>query len=152
MHQIKRCKAPCVGFVTTEEYAADVRQAEMFLRGRHSEVIEDLAAEMQTAAEAMQFETAAALRDRIRALQAVLHRQYVSSTQDADVDILAVHAAGEDLCVNLAMVRGGLHLGDRAFSRSQAPPASRPAKRSPPSWNSITSIIRRRRASSPASK
>ncbi|WP_281420226.1 excinuclease ABC subunit UvrC [Georgfuchsia toluolica] len=115
MHQIKRCKAPCVGFVSAEEYAADVRKAEMFLRGRHSEVIGDLTAEMQQAADAMQFETAAALRDQIRALQAVLHRQYVSSTQEADVDIIAVHIAGDDICVNLAMVRGGLHLGDRAF-------------------------------------
>lgn len=119
MYQIKRCKAPCVGFVSAEVYAADVRRAEMFLRGRHSEVIEGLSAEMQQAADAMQFETAAALRDQIRALQAVLHRQYVSSTLDADVDIIAVNTgaqgAGDDICVNLAMVRGGLHLGDRAF-------------------------------------
>ncbi|MFY9326523.1 MAG: excinuclease ABC subunit UvrC [Georgfuchsia sp.] len=115
MYQIKRCKAPCVGLVSKEEYASDVRKAEMFLRGRHGEVIDGLTAEMQQAADAMQFETAAALRDRIRALQAVLHRQYVSSTLEADVDIIAVHVAGEDICVNLAMVRGGLHLGDRAF-------------------------------------
>ncbi len=115
MHQIKRCKAPCVGFISAENYNADVRMAEMFLRGRHSEVIDGLTAKMHAAAESMQFETAAALRDQVRALQAVLHRQYVSSTQDSDVDILAVHVAGDDLCVNLAMVRGGLHLGDRAF-------------------------------------
>lgn len=115
MYQIKRCKAPCVGFVSPEEYTADARQAEMFLRGRHGEVIDDLTREMHHAAETMQFEQAAALRDRVRALQAVLHRQYVSSTQEADVDILAVDIVGDDVCVNLAMVRGGLHLGDRAF-------------------------------------
>ncbi len=120
MHQIKRCKAPCVGFISEADYAADARKAEMFLRGRHSEVIDSITAEMQQAADAMQFELAAALRDQIRALQAVLHRQYVSSTQDADVDIIAVHQVDDDICVNLAMVRGGLHLGDRAFFPAQA--------------------------------
>ena len=120
MHQIRRCKAPCVGFVSAEDYAADVRKAEMFLRGRHSEVIDGLSTEMHLAAEAMQFEQAAALRDQIRALQAVLHRQYVSSTQEADVDIIAVYMVNDDTCVNLAMVRGGLHLGDRAFFPAQA--------------------------------
>jgi excinuclease ABC subunit C len=93
--------------------------AELFLRGRHSEVIDKLTARMHQAAEKMQFEEAAALRDQVRALQAVLHRQYVSSTGEEDVDILAVVAAQGELCVNLAMVRGGLHLGDRAvFPRS----------------------------------
>ncbi|MRR50050.1 MAG: excinuclease ABC subunit UvrC [Rhodocyclaceae bacterium] len=115
MYQIKRCKAPCVGFISAEDYAKDVRMAEMFLKGRHGEVIEGLGAAMQVASEALRFEEAAALRDQIRALQAVLHRQYVSSTKEEDVDILAVAAAHGELCVNLAMVRGGLHLGDRAY-------------------------------------
>jgi len=115
MHQIKRCKAPCVGFISAEDYAKDARMAEMFLKGRHGEVIEGLGAAMQAAAEALRFEEAAALRDQIRALQGVLHRQYVSSTKEEDVDILAVAAAHGELCVNLAMVRGGLHLGDRAY-------------------------------------
>ena len=115
MHQIKRCKAPCVGLVSAEEYAQDVRLADLFLRGRQSEVIDGLTARMATAAEALRFEEAAALRDQIRALQAVLHRQYVSSTGAEDVDIVAVTAALGEACVNLAMVRGGLHLGDRAF-------------------------------------
>ena len=120
MHQIKRCKAPCVGFVSNTEYTADVKKAEMFLRGRHSEVIDGITTEMQQASEGMQFELAATLRDQLRALQAVLHRQYVSSTQEADVDIIAVHQVDDDICVNLAMVRGGLHLGDRAFFPAQA--------------------------------
>ncbi len=115
MHQIKRCKAPCVGFISAEDYAADVRMAELFLRGRHGEVIEKLTARMQDAAEDMRFEEAAALRDQVRALQAVLHRQYVSSTGEENVDILAIVTTLGELCVNLAMVRGGLHLGDRAF-------------------------------------
>ncbi len=115
MHQIKRCRAPCVGLISEAEYARDVRLAELFLRGRQTEVIDRLTAHMQTAAEALQFEEAAMLRDQIRALQAVLHRQYVSSPGEEDVDILAVAAVHGELCVNLAMVRGGLHLGDRAF-------------------------------------
>jgi excinuclease ABC subunit C len=120
MHQIKRCKAPCVGFISADDYARDARLAELFLRGRQSEVIDGLTERMQAAAEAYQFEEAAALRDQIRALQAVLHRQYVSSSGDEDVDILAVAAVHSELCVNLAMVRGGLHLGDRAFFPTHA--------------------------------
>lgn len=115
MHQIKRCKAPCVELVSAAEYGRDVRMAEMFLRGRHGEVIEGLTQRMEAAAEQLQFETAAALRDQIRALQGVLHRQYVSSTREEDVDILAVASLRGELCINLAMVRGGLHLGDRPF-------------------------------------
>jgi excinuclease ABC subunit C len=115
LHQIHLCKGPCVGLVSPEEYARDVRMAELFLRGRQGEVIERLSAQMQEAAEALRFEEAAALRDQVRALQAVLHRQYVSSTREEDADILAAVVVHGELCVNLAMVRGGLHLGDRAF-------------------------------------
>jgi excinuclease ABC subunit C len=115
MHQIKRCKAPCVGLISKEDYAADVRLAGMFLRGRHSEVIDGLTQRMEAAATDLRFEEAAALRDQVRALQAVLHRQYVSSTKDADVDIIVAVVERSSLCVNLAMVRGGLHLGDRAY-------------------------------------
>jgi excinuclease ABC subunit C len=115
MHQIRRCKAPCVGLVSSADYAADVRLAEMFLRGRHSEVIDGLTQRMEAAAADLRFEEAAAWRDQVRALQAVLHRQYVSSTRDADVDIVAAVVDRGALCINLAMVRGGLHLGDRAY-------------------------------------
>ncbi len=114
LHQIKRCKAPCVGMVSAADYADDVRIAEMFLRGRHGEVIERLTDAMQQASDALRFEEAAQLRDQVRALQAVLHRQYVSSIGDENVDILAALNMGGDFCVNLAMVRGGQHLGDRA--------------------------------------
>ena len=114
MHQIKRCKAPCVGLITQADYAADVRMAELFLRGRHAEVIDRLSADMAAASAALQFEQAAQLRDQIRALQAVLHRQYVSTTREADVDVVAAVVDQGSLCVNLAMIRGGLHLGDRA--------------------------------------
>ncbi len=114
MHQIKRCKAPCVGLVSQEDYEADVTRADLFLKGRHAEVIEALTGEMEAAAGALRFEAAASLRDQIRALQAVLHRQYVSSTKEADVDVVVAVAEHGEVCVNLAMVRGGLHLGDRA--------------------------------------
>ena len=113
LHQIKRCKAPCVGLITPEDYAVDVRLAELFLRGRRSEVIDRLSNAMQAAADRLDFEDAAALRDQVRALQAVLHRQYVSSPGEEDADILVAVAEADGICVNLAMVRGGLHLGDR---------------------------------------
>ncbi|HTH95606.1 MAG TPA: excinuclease ABC subunit UvrC, partial [Rhodocyclaceae bacterium] len=114
LHQIKRCKAPCVDFISKEDYARDVRMAELFLRGKHGEVIEDLTQRMQAAAEAMQFEQAAQWRDQIRALQSVLHKQFVSTTGDEDVDIIAAVAGQDALCINLAMVRGGQHMGDRS--------------------------------------
>jgi len=114
LHQIHRCKAPCVGRVSAEEYGTDVKLAALFLKGCYGEVIEKLMRQMAQEAEALRFEQAAALRDQIKALQAVLHRQYVSSTKDADVDIVVAVVERGELCVNLAMVRGGLHLGDRA--------------------------------------
>jgi excinuclease ABC subunit C len=120
MHQIKRCKAPCVGFISAVDYGCDVRLAELFLRGKQSEVIEGLTDRMRVAAEALRFEEAATLRDQVRALQAVLHRQYVSSTGEEDADILAVAGAHGEWCANLALVRGGLHLGDRAFFPSRS--------------------------------
>ncbi len=120
LYQIQRCKAPCVGLVSAEAYAADVRLAELFLKGKHGEVIEKLTQQMEAESVALRFEQAAALRDQIKALQAVLHRQYVSSTNDADVDIVVAVVERGELCVNLAMVRGGLHLGDRAhFPQSE---------------------------------
>ena len=114
LHQIHRCKAPCVGLISAADYAADVQLAAQFLRGKHGEVIDDLVRRMNQAAEALQFERAGELRDQIRALQTVLHKQYVSDTREADADILVAIVEQGEACVNLAMVRGGLHLGDRA--------------------------------------
>ncbi|MDR3087787.1 MAG: excinuclease ABC subunit UvrC, partial [Azoarcus sp.] len=111
--QIERCSAPCTAEITPEAYAADVRLASRFLDGRAGEVIDDLSARMQTVAERLLFEEAAVCRDRIRVLQAVLHRQFADSRKDEDVDILAAAEANGLVCVNIAMVRGGRHLGDR---------------------------------------
>ncbi|AUL99758.1 excinuclease ABC subunit C [Rhodocyclaceae bacterium] len=113
LHQIKRCTAPCVGLIDQAAYAADVKLAARFLDGRASEVIDDLTARMNAAAERLEFEHAAGYRDQIRVLQAVLHRQFVDSRKDEDVDIIAAVEDGGVACVNIAMVRGGRHLGDR---------------------------------------
>src|SRR5690554_3036811 len=120
LHQIRRCTAPCVGLISDADYAADVRLATRFLDGRANEVIDDLGARMNEAAERLAFEEAAACRDQIRALQAVLHRQFVDSGRDEDVDILAAAEEGGVVCINLAMVRGGRHLGDRPQFPSSA--------------------------------
>jgi excinuclease ABC subunit C len=111
--QIKRCSAPCVAEIDRDAYGADARLASRFLDGQASEVIDDLSARMQAAAGRLAFEEAAACRDRIRVLQTVLHRQFADSRKDEDVDIIASVEAGGLICVNIAMVRGGRHLGDR---------------------------------------
>ncbi|MBX3603245.1 MAG: excinuclease ABC subunit UvrC [Rubrivivax sp.] len=119
LYQIQRCSGPCVGLVSQADYAKDVADAERFLLGQTQEVIADLQAQMMAHAEALEFERAAELRNRIGSLSRVLHQQAVEasslSAADADVDILAVRVAGGRACVNLAMVRGSRHLGDRAF-------------------------------------
>jgi excinuclease ABC subunit C len=119
LYQIRRCSGPCVGLVSQADYALDVRNAERFLLGEPQQVIDELQQQMTACAEALDYEKAAEWRDRIGALSRVLHQQSMDesslSASDRDVDILAVRVSGGRACVNLAMVRGSRHLGDRAY-------------------------------------
>ena len=118
--QIKRCSAPCVDQIAPDDYARDVQMAAMFLLGKQQEVIRRLSEAMETAAGNLAFEQAAIYRDQIQSLHQVQEKQFVSSSRGEDVDIVvAVQEAGQ-LCVNLAMVRGGRHLGDRPLFPNHA--------------------------------
>ncbi len=120
LYQIKRCSGPCVDKISREDYAADVQMAAMFLQGKQQEVTKRLNAAMEEAAARLAFEQAAIYRDQIQSLHQIQEKQFVSSTRGEDVDILVALREANQLCVNLAMVRGGRHLGDRPFFPSNA--------------------------------
>ena len=117
LHQIHRCSAPCVGRLSAEQYGQDVAQATRFLQGDHGRVLSELEKEMQSHSAAMEFEMAAVLRDRIADLSSVLQQQSMDTVAEGegDVDVIAVAQMEGMVCVNLAMIRGGRHLGDRAY-------------------------------------
>lgn len=115
LYQIKRCSGPCVDLISPEAYALDVRNAEAMLRGETQELLRQLEARMMEHAGRMEYEQAAEVRNQMTALSRVLHQQVIETADDRDVDILAVKVQGGRACVNLAMVRGGRHLGDRPY-------------------------------------
>ncbi|HZN86540.1 MAG TPA: excinuclease ABC subunit UvrC [Burkholderiales bacterium] len=124
LHQIRRCTAPCTGLIGAQAYAQDVQHAELFLKGGEDDVMRRLTERMQAAAAARQYEAAAGFRDQVRALSRVQARQYVESDRGVDADVIACVAQGALACVNLAMIRGGRHVGDRSFFPANADAAA----------------------------
>ncbi len=126
LHQIKRCAAPCTGLVSLTDYAALVDQAEAFLRGKSRLVMTGLSEQMQAASDAMEFETAARLRDRIRALASVAQEQQINPETLEEADVFALHAEGGQACVQVFFFRAGQNWGNRAYfprvDRSDEPP------------------------------
>ncbi|MBE0594843.1 MAG: excinuclease ABC subunit UvrC, partial [Gemmatimonadales bacterium] len=114
LHQIGRCTAPCVGLIDEDAYRRDVEDAVRFLGGEHQDVLDGLGRRMQEAAVELRYEEAAVWRDRMAALSGVLSQHSIESGTDVEADIIAVAADGGRVCVDLAMVRGGRHLGDKA--------------------------------------
>jgi len=115
LHQIKRCSAPCTGLISLEDYGDLVTEAEQFLRGKSRAVIGRLSQEMQAASDDLDFETAARVRDRIRALSAIAMENSVNAEGVAEADVFALHAEGGQACVQVFFYRAGQNWGGRAY-------------------------------------
>jgi excinuclease ABC subunit C len=115
LYQIQRCTGPCVGLVSEADYAEDVQGATLFLQGKTNEVLAQLEAQMNAAAAALAFERAARIRNKIQRLQQLQSRQFVESATAGDIDVVTAVAEGGVVAVNLVMIRGGRHVGDRTF-------------------------------------
>lgn len=120
-YQIKRCTAPCVGLVDESAYAEDVRHATLFLQGKDSQVIDELARRMETASQALEFERAARYRDQIVSLRRIQEKQYVSNDQGGDVDIIVSALRDGRGCVQVFYIRGGHNLGNKTFFPKHPP-------------------------------
>ena len=118
-HQIKRCVAPCAGLASEDDYARLVDEARAFLKGRSREVQEALASRMQAASETLDFERAAALRDRIRALNHIQAHQAIDLPAAVDADVVALHRVAGQACVQVFFVRQGRNYGNRAYYPSR---------------------------------
>ncbi|MEP6702256.1 MAG: excinuclease ABC subunit UvrC [Betaproteobacteria bacterium] len=115
LFQIERCSAPCVGLISAADYAADVERATMFLNGKTDQLLTELKDQMNAAAEELKFEKAAALRDRIHRLQQLQSRQFVHTSSERDIDVVAVVSNEGLIALNLVMIRGGRHVGDKTL-------------------------------------
>lgn len=115
LHQIRRCAAPCTGLISVEDYCGLVEQAEDFLRGKSRAVVAKMAKEMQEASDEMEFERAARLRDRIRALASVAQEQQINPETVDEADVFALHAEGGQACVQVFFFRAGQNWGNRAY-------------------------------------
>jgi excinuclease ABC subunit C len=114
-HQIGRCSAPCVKLIPREDYARDISAAVKVLEGRNDEVNSELAAAMEKAAEALQFERAAALRDQLAALKQVQSQQIVTGEGDRDIDVFAQVGEPGEFAVSVMIIRGGRNLGSTTY-------------------------------------
>src|SRR5574340_92775 len=120
LHQLGRCSAPCVGLIDASAYHGDVQHALLFLQGKEQLVEQQLTEKMMAAARVQRYEEAALYRDQIQALRKIQEKQFVSSGSAQDADVVACASHAGRLCVNLVMIRGGRHLGDKSFFPSQA--------------------------------
>jgi excinuclease ABC subunit C len=114
-YQIERCTAPCVDYICAEDYAHDVNMAALFLEGKTNEVMNTLGDKMNTAAANQEYEMAVVFRDRMQALRQVQAKQFVSDFSVSDADVIACANIAGQHCINLVMIRGGRHLGDKSF-------------------------------------
>jgi excinuclease ABC subunit C len=126
LYQIHRCTAPCVGLIAEADYSEDVVNAKLFLHGKTSEVLEGLQRQMDAAAAALAFERAAKIRDKITRLQQLQSRQFVESATAGDIDVIAAAEEQGLTAVNVVMIRGGRHVGDRTFFPQHAERSSLP--------------------------
>ncbi|NUE65758.1 MULTISPECIES: excinuclease ABC subunit UvrC [Snodgrassella] len=117
LYQIKRCSGPCVGHISVEDYQSNVKAAVSFLQGKTSELTASLHAKMQQAAEQLNFETAAQIRDQIQALGLMQSQQFIDSkhARHSDIDILALTEQNDIVCIHWVSIRGGRHVGDKNF-------------------------------------
>ena len=115
LHQIERCTAPCVGLISQADYRQDVHAAMLFLQGKTDEVLAQLKRQMDDASASLAFERAARVRDKIARLQQLQSRQFVESATAGDIDVIAAVHEQSVFAVNVVMIRGGRHVGDRTF-------------------------------------